>query len=73
MFKLGTENQIGLSYRPKMALFRPWVPYITVYIFAQFRPVRRPLENEYRRGYKTVHCLGAKEKMWTRCPLVPEN
>ena len=30
-----------LSYRPKMALFRPWVPYIIVYIFAQFRPVRR--------------------------------
>ena len=24
-------------------------------------------------GYKTVHCLGAKEKMWTKCPLVPGN
>ena len=27
-----------LSYRPKMALFTPWELYITVYIFAQFRP-----------------------------------
>ena len=41
LFKLGTKNQTVLSYWPKMALFRPWVPYITVYIFAQFRPIRR--------------------------------
>ena len=38
LFKLGTEKLTGLSYRPKMALFRPRVPYITVNIFAQFRP-----------------------------------
>ena len=24
------------------------------------------LEKECSRGYKGVHCLGAKEKMWTR-------
>ena len=43
MFKLGTQELdcTVLSYRPKMALFAPWVPYIIVYIFAQFRPVRR--------------------------------
>ena len=41
LFKLGTKNLTVLSHRHKMALFTPWVPYITVYIFAQFRPVRR--------------------------------
>ena len=28
----------GAELPAKMALFTPWVPYITVYIFAQFRP-----------------------------------
>ena len=36
-------------------------------------PCQTSLEKECSRGYKTVHCLGDKEKMWTRCPLVPEN
>ena len=37
-------------------------------------PSQTSLEKEWcSRGYKTVHCLGGKEKIWTRCPLVPEN
>ena len=69
-----------LSYRLKMALFRPWVPCIIVYIFAQFRPYLLSFapsditgKGVWQKGYKTVHCPGAKEKMWTKCPLVPEN
>ena len=29
-------------------------------------PCQTSLEKECSRGYKTVLCLGAKEKMWTR-------
>ena len=29
-------------------------------------PRQTSLENECSRGYKAVHCLRAKEKMWTR-------
>ena len=36
-------------------------------------PCQTSLQKECSRGYKTVLCLGAKEKIWTRCPLVPEN
>ena len=73
LFKLGTENYTVLSYWPKMALFTPWLPLYHCVHICSVSPCQTSLEKECSRGYKTVHCLGAKEKMWTRCPLVPEN
>ena len=41
MFKLGTRELDCAELPAQNGIFlTPWVPYITVYIFAQFRPVR---------------------------------
>ena len=38
-------------------------------IFAQFRPVRHHWKRSVAEGYKTVHCLGAKEKNLDPVPV----
>ena len=42
-------------------------------IFAQFRPVRRHWKRSVEEDTKQYIVSEKKEKMWTRCPLVPEN
>ena len=65
LFKLGTRELDCAELPAQNGIVQSWVPYITVYIFAQFRPVRRHWKRSVAEDTKLL-CLGAKEKMWTR-------
>ena len=52
------------SVSPIFAQFRPYL--LGFAHICSVSPCQKSLEKECGRGYKIVHCLGAKEKMWTR-------
>ena len=66
MFKLGTRELDGAELPAQNGIVQTLgTLYHCVYI-CSVSFCQTSLEKECSRGYKTVLCLGAKEKMWTR-------
>ena len=73
LFKLGTRELDCVELPAQNGIVQTLATLYHCVHICSVSHCQTSLGKECSRGYKTVHSLGAKEKMWTRCPLVPEN
>ena len=66
MFKLGTRELDCVELPAQNGIVQTLGTLYHCVHICSVSPCQTSLEKECSRGYKTVLCLGGKEKMWTR-------